>query len=513
MGEYSVATEHAAREWYSVLRVPRRRTLLATAALVGAYYASARIGYELEFSGPVAAIVWLPVGVGIAFLYVGGMGLWPGVVLGDLLANQYSALPIGSALGQTVGNTLEVVVGALLIRRLSRRGDPLGSVTGVVLLVLAIAAATALSATVGNLSLLIGNVIQAHELPTVWRTWWLGDACGALIIVPLAIAWSRGPFLPATRQRTVEAALGLVVAAALTELGFHSTAAVAYLAFPGLLWAALRFGQRGATLAVAVVAGIAVWETVHDNGPFIYQSVTRSLLSTQLFIFVAALSTLCLAAVVSERRLTAQRLRASRARLLVASDSERRRLERNLHDGAQQRLTALAFRLQQASDAVPASAPEARALLGAASTELDLAIEELRELAHGIHPAAVSTYGLAAAVNDIALRSPIPVDRTRVTSERLSDDTEATAYYVIAEAVTNAQRHAHASGIEIGARVVDGSLRVDVQDDGVGGARQSGSGLQGLRDRVEAAGGTFRVESPRNGGTLVAAAIPVPAER
>jgi signal transduction histidine kinase len=511
VGEYTVASDHAARQWYSVLRVPRGRTLVATAALAGAYYGSARAGYELEFSGPVAAIVWLPVGVGIAFLYVGGMGLWPGVVLGDLLANDYSTLPIGSALGQTVGNTLEVVVGALLIRRIARRGDPLGSVSNVVLVVLAIAAATALSATVGNSSLLLGNVIQADELPTVWRTWWLGDACGALIIVPLAIAWWRWPVLPATRRRLIEGVAGLALALAVTELGFHSTEAVAYLAFPGLLWAALRFGQRGATLAVALISVMAVWETIHYNGPFSYQSLTRSLLSTQLFIFVAALSTLCVAAVVSERQQVARRLRESRARLLVASDSERRRLERNLHDGAQQRLTALAFRLQQITDEVPKSAPHAQALLGTAASELQLAIDELRELAHGIHPAAVATLGLPFAIRDMATRSPIPVDRSGVSPERLFDGTEATAYYVIAEAVTNAQRHAHASSIQIETRVVGNSLRVDVRDDGIGGATENGSGLQGLRDRVEAAGGSFRVESSRSGGTLVSAAIPIGA--
>src|SRR5262249_29639222 len=149
-----------------------------------------------EFVGPVAAIVWPPVGVGIAFLYLGGPQLWPGVVVGDLLANNYMTLPIGSALGQTVGNTLEVVIGAVLIRRIARRGGPLDTVSNVVLLVLSLAVACALSATVGTLSSLFGNVIEARQLPSVWRTWWLGDTCGALLLVPLAIAWWRQPLLP-----------------------------------------------------------------------------------------------------------------------------------------------------------------------------------------------------------------------------------------------------------------------------------------------------------------------------
>ena len=120
--------------------------------LAGAYYAAAKVGYELEFAGPVAAIVWLPAGVAIAFLSLGGLRLWPGVLVGDLLANDYSALPLGSALGQTVGNMLEVLVAALLIRRLLARGSPLDSLGGLARLLAAIVAGTAISATVGPLS-------------------------------------------------------------------------------------------------------------------------------------------------------------------------------------------------------------------------------------------------------------------------------------------------------------------------------------------------------------------------
>jgi len=509
--EYPLASNEESRWSRWALGVPRGRSLVAAGALVVAYYGSAKIGYQLEFAGAVAAIVWLPVGVGISFLYLGGLQLWPGVVAGDLLANNYSTLPIGSALGQTAGNTLEVVVGALVIRRIARRGGPLDSVSNVVLVVLGLAVATAISATVGTFSSLAGNVIAAHQFPSVWRTWWLGDTCGALLIVPLAIAWWRQPLVPGTRQRQIEGVVGLAAALGLTALGLGTSTPVAYLAFPGLLWAALRFGQRGATLSVALVSVMVVWQTIHHNGPFRYHSLTRSLLSTQLFIFVAALSALCLAAVVSERQRVAQRLRESRARLLTASDNERRRLERNLHDGAQQRLTALAFRLQAISEEVPQTAPRALALLDRADTDLQLAIAELRELAHGLHPAAVATFGLWSAINDIAARSPVPIDRTGVSAERFPDQVEATAYYVIAEAVTNAQRHAQAKAIVIRARRAGPSLRIEVQDDGVGQAREDGSGLQGLRDRVEAAGGSFRVQSTPHGGTLVGAVIPVRA--
>jgi signal transduction histidine kinase len=507
MLEYPVPSEHAAEQRFS-LRLPKRKTVVGVVVLGAAYYGSARIGYHFEFAGPVAAIVWPPVGIGISFLYLGGLQLWPGVVMGDLLANDYHALPLGSALGQTAGNTLEVVVGALLIRKLVRRGSPLESVGGVGALAAAVGVATALSATVGTSSLLLGNVISASDLPTVWRTWWLGDACGAIVIVPFAIAWWRSPRPRPTRARALEAATLLVSAVGLTALAFATSQPIVYLVFPGLAWAALRFHQRGAPLVVLIVVGLAVWETTHYHGPFTYESVTRSVLSTQLFVFVAALSTLCLAAVVSERERVAERLRASRARLARASDTERRRLEQNLHDGAQQRLTALAFRLEEVAGAVLESPREARALAVKAGVELDEAIADLRELAQGIHPSTLRL-GLAHAVKDLVARSPVPVEHGELPSEPLPDETVATAYYVVAEAVTNAQRHARADSIRVSAAVDGGVLRVEVRDDGVGGARETGTGLEGLRDRVEAAGGSFRVVSPPGGGTLVAAALPV----
>ena len=165
------------------------RYLVGVLALAGAYFGAAKLGYALEFSGPVAAIVWLPAGVGAAFLSLGGLRFWPGVLIGDLLANDYSVLPLGSALGQTAGNMAEVLVAALLIRRLVARGRPLDTLGGIVRLVGTIAAATAISAIIGPLSLLAGDVISAGDLPKIARTWWLGDAAGALIVIPLALAW------------------------------------------------------------------------------------------------------------------------------------------------------------------------------------------------------------------------------------------------------------------------------------------------------------------------------------
>ena len=486
------------------------RYLAGILALAGAYYGAAKLGYELEFSGPVAAVVWLPSGVGIAFLALGGLRFWPGVLAGDLLANDYALLPLGSALGQTAGNMAEVLVGALLIRRLVARGSPLGSLGGIARLLAAIAAATAISATVGPLSLRAGGVVSGSELLEVVRTWWLGDATGALIVIPLALAWYQPSPRDWARGRAVEAVLMLAAVAGMSQIAFSTNTPLAYLAFPALGWAALRFGSRGATLAITVVAGFAIWQTTHYHGPFVYDSIPLSVLTTQLYIAVAALSTLCLAALDSERKRFAEGLDASRARLVKASDTERRRLEHNLHDGAQQRLTALAVRLGLAADLAREAHEPGAATLGEARDEVVLVIDELRELSHGIHPSILSDLGLARALKAVARRSSVPITFVdELPATRFDETVEATAYYVFAEALTNVQKHAQASSVRVRATATRDVLRLEIADDGAGGATAPASGgLTGLRDRVEALGGTFDLDSPSGHGTRIAVAIP-----
>jgi signal transduction histidine kinase len=492
----------------------RGRYAAGLLALAGAYYAAAKVGYELEFAGPVAAVVWLPAGVAIAFLSLGGLRFWPGVLVADLLVNDYAAVPLGPALGQTLGNMLEVLVAALLIRRLLARGSPLDSLGGLARLLAAIVGATAISAIVGPLSLRAGGVITADALPEVARTWWLGDAAGALVVIPLALAWYQPPSRRWTRGRASEAVLMLAAVAGMSEIAFRTESPLAYLVFPALGWAALRFGRRGATLAIAVAVGFAVWNTTHYHGPFVFDSITLSVLSTQLYIAVAALATLCLAAVVSERTKFAERLDASRARVVEASDSERRRLEHNLHDGAQQRLTALAIGLGAAADrAREAREPGAPALYDAGK-QVVLAINELRELTHGNHPAALTDGGLAAAIRGVAARSTVPITIVELPSTRFDDTVESTAYYVFAEVLTNAQKHAHASSVRVRATTTSSTLRLEIVDDGIGGATEpADGGLTGLRDRVEALGGTFDMDSPSGHGTRIVATIPQRRDR
>jgi integral membrane sensor domain MASE1 len=399
--------------------------ILRVAALVAAYYGAAKVGFVFEFAGPVASIVWFPVGVGIACLYHGGLRLWPGILIGDLLVNDAAALPLGVAVGTTTGNVLEIVVATLVLRRLVRRDSPLASVVGVASMVVAIAVGTVLSATIGVVSLRLGGVITSAASPTLWRTWWLGDASGALVVVPLALAWY--PLPPrGLLGRWREAVLLLLCVAALSEVAFHGERPLAYLAFPALTWAALRFGQPGATAAVALVVGLAVWSTTHYEGPFVYGSITHSVLSTQLFIAVSALSTLCLAAVVSEREAIAGRLLRSRVRHSETVLAERRRIERNLHDGAQQRLVALAAHLALAEERARREPQDGPALFASAGVELGAAIDDLRDLAQGIHPAILTNLGLEEAVRSLLATSSVEKTIVALPIVRFDDMTEAT---------------------------------------------------------------------------------------
>ena len=202
-------------------------------------------------------------------------------------------------------------------------------------------------------------------------------------------------------------------------------------------------------------------------------------------------------------------LAASRARIVATADATRRRIERDLHDGAQQQLVSLALELRAAQAALPPELSEQRAELSRVVEGLTAVLDELREIASGIHPAICPRAVSAPALKTLARRSPIPVELDVRVEGRLPESVEVAAYYVVSEMLTNAAKHAHASTVNVDVAAADGVLRVSVRDDGVGGADPArGSGLVGLRDRVEALGGTFTVESPRDAGTTIEVALP-----
>ena len=212
---------------------------------------------------------------------------------------------------------------------------------------------------------------------------------------------------------------------------------------------------------------------------------------------------------VTERTAYEDELRRSRARIVEAGDAERRRLERNLHDGAQQRLVSLSLSLRLAQARLTSDPAAAGELLTGAGVELAHALEELRELARGIHPAVLTDRGLGPALASLADRAPLPVDLDQVPSERLPAPVEAAAFYVVAEALTNVAKYADATSVRVSVARLDGHAVVEVADDGRGGADPAqGTGLRGLVDRVEALNGLLHVESPAGHGTRIRAEIP-----
>jgi signal transduction histidine kinase len=203
-------------------------------------------------------------------------------------------------------------------------------------------------------------------------------------------------------------------------------------------------------------------------------------------------------------------LTASRARVVVTADETRRRIERDLHDGAQQRLVSLALQLRSAQASVPTELGELAAQLDHVTAGLGTAVDELREFARGIHPAILAEGGLGPALRALARRLDAPIELDLRTARRFPPATEVAAYYVVSESLTNAAKHAGASVVRVELEEAGGSLSISIRDDGVGGADFArGSGLVGLKDRAEALGGRISVDSPPGGGTAIRVELPL----
>jgi len=287
-----------------------------------------------------------------------------------------------------------------------------------------------------------------------------------------AIGRARDSGLPARIENYFE--IDTDVARSMLDVGYRSTVA-APIFVSGIPWGAIAIAAREALPA--------------DN-------------EARLMGFCELVS---LAVASAQAR---EDLQSSRARLVKTGDEQRRKLERNLHDGAQQRLVSLALTLRLARTKLQSDPAALEPILAGAANELDLALEELRELARGLHPAALTEQGLAPAVRALGERLPIDVIVDDL-DERLPDYLEATAYYICSEALTNVAKHAHATAARVTFQREPGMLRFEVTDDGRGGADGRGSGILGLRDRAESAGGTLFVISPPGKGTVVTVALPV----
>jgi signal transduction histidine kinase len=482
--------------------------------IAGAYYAFAQGGEALLLTGPAGAF-WPATGLGIAVLYLGGLRWWPGVLLGDLLSREFALLPLGAALAQTGGNLARALVAVVILRRLAGSSAAMERLGQVGAVLVAVASGEAISATVAMIALRAGNVIEASEMVVFWRSWWLGGLAGGLVVVPLALAWAR-PLAPAWHGRgALEGAAMVGAVLALSVVALSADQPLTYLVFPGFIWAALRFGPQGATLAVAVAVISVVWATSNEHGPFVEHSPTASALNLQLYVVFAALTTLCLAAIVSERRRATLELVQSRARLAAAGAEERRRLERELHDSAQNRLVGLQIRLSLAQDSTAQTAPAVAATLARLVEDAEAVGEELRRIAHGISPQLLATRGVVDALRGECVHSGIPVQIAGENIGLSTPEVETAVYLSCLEAIQNAAKHAgRGASVAVRLRRDGDELDFSIDDTGQGfdpHVTAPGAGLTGLKDRVETVGGRVEIVATPGHGTTVAGLVPWPS--
>jgi signal transduction histidine kinase len=302
--------------------------------------------------------------------------------------------------------------------------------------------------------------------------------------------------------------------ATLSAMALSANEPLTYIVFPALIWAALRFGPRGATLAVAVAVVIAVWATSNQLGPFVEHVPTDSALNLQLYITFAALTTLCLAAIVSERRRVAAELAESRSRIAAAGAEERHRLERELHDSAQNRLIALQMHVVLAQERSAPTSPELAATFDRLLADAVAVGDELRRIGQGISPPLLATLGLAAALTAEAGHSAISVHVLADDVGLSEPEIELAVYLCCLELMQNAAKHG-GPGVTVTVRLgLDANeLTFSVRDDGRGfDARNSawGPGLIGIQDRIHSVGGRLHVVSEPGAGTTGSGAVPWP---
>jgi signal transduction histidine kinase len=459
--------------------------------------------------------VWPPAGVGIAALYLWGPSLWPGVFLAELAVNGelLHSLPLGSLIGQQAGNMIEVIVGAVLLRRLLGPRATFGRSEHVSGMILAVGIATAISATVGTLSMLAGGVITGPDVPKFWRTWWLGDTAGGLVVVPLIIVWVSRPAEAWRRIRTWEGALLIATVTALASVAMSINGPVTYVIFPALIWAAFRFGPAGTTLSIAITALVTIAATAHQSGPFFSQPIDHRTLATQVYIVVTAVTTLFLSALVSERTASSRALAEAQRREGEQAMEERHRIARDLHDSVSQALFSTALHTRTAERALEhaGSSSELRQSLSAigeltkaAQTEMRALIFQLRRdaveaglvSAFAAHASSVrSTTGLRVSVNGPQSRLPI------------QPRTEEELFAIGREALANVVKHAHAKSAVVRIEDRPESVLLEISDDGRGfdaTARRPGHfGLESMRGRAAAIDGDLTIESEAGGGTVV----------
>jgi PAS domain S-box-containing protein len=285
--------------------------MVRLAAVCGAYVGTAKLGLALAHEHSSVTAIWAPTGIALVATLQWGYRMWPGIAAGALLANMWTGVPPVTVMGITCGNTLEAMAGAYLLRRVDFRPS-LERVRDVLaLFALGGVASTMISATIGVTSLYIGDRLPVEEIASTWRTWWLGDMGGDLLIAPVLFLAAGHMSLPRHRHQGLEAACILAAVVATSTAVFAVDMAIKYMLFPPMIWAALRFRQAGAVVAPLIVVAIGTVFTAAGAGPFTQSSIDGALLLTQTFVSVAAVTCLLLAAITSQQEAAEEKLRTA----------------------------------------------------------------------------------------------------------------------------------------------------------------------------------------------------------
>jgi signal transduction histidine kinase len=495
--------------------------------IAAGYYAAAQSGEAFLLTGGVGAF-WPATGVGIVVLYLGGLRWWPAILLGDLVGTLVDLpgdrQPLGVALADTAGHLARAVVAAVVLERLVGRRAAMDRLEQVGAVFVAVAVGEAISATVAIPPRWASGVLEVSGTGVFWRSWWLGGVAGGLVVVPLALAWAHARASVWRDRRAAEGALMLAAVAGLSVIALSAEQPLTYMVFPAFIWAALRFGPQGATLAVAVAAVIAVLATSHEQGFFVELSPTDSALNLQLYVTFAALTTFCLAAIVSERRRAAVELAESQRREGERAAMERQRIARDLHDSVSQSLFSTTLHVRTAQHALAREGHDSTGSVGEELSEIGQltrgALAEMRALIFELQPGALTEEGLVAALTKqasaLGAREGLVIE-VDGPGERLplGPEVEQQLYRLGQEALANVVKHARASSATVHIAAKGDTVLIEVSDDGRGfdpaAVGPGHFGLRSMRGRVADLGGRLEVTSAPGRGTVLR--VEVPAQR
>ncbi|MDD1642968.1 MAG: MASE1 domain-containing protein [Methylococcaceae bacterium] len=521
------------------------------------YFATAKVGLEYTVIGQTVTLLWLPSGIALVAVLIGGYRLWPGIALGALIANAGTGVPVITLSVITLGDTLEPLFGALLLRRWNNFSLALDRVSDVLALILLAAfGSTIVGATFGTLGLIVGEEITFADFGLTWLAWWLGDGMGVLVISPVLLAgFSMAGALPTrfSSKKALEAFVLIITLSVVgqTIFGNPKFAGLDYFPislsiFPFVIWSALRFGTIGAASVALITSLLAINGTVQGTGPFAGNSSMNSLFLWCLFADLMAITGLILAAVDSGRKQAVAALRVSNEILdsqvqertgellqanleLHAALAERWRLQmemnqiseerqkmigQELHDGLGQQLTGIAFLVSSLSDTLGAKAAPEEPIMNQVKNLLCEAMSVIRSLSRGLYPVALETGGLSSALQHLAeyakMTSGVECSHRVTASTIIVDKAIALNLYRIAqEAVCNSLRHSQAQRIEIKLSEAGEQYMLSIEDNGIGLPDQSKNksstlGLRSMRCRADLIGAAIEVrETPGCGTSIV----------